>query len=56
MSDEDKALGMSPLREAMVTAHETYLAAREGGFTRSEALELIARMVMATVIETPPDE
>jgi hypothetical protein len=59
--NDDMDMGMSPLREAAVSAHETYLAFKEAGFSRGEALELVARIVIAgtqAVIEkdTAPDE
>ena len=35
---------LSPMEEGMVQMHEVYLAFRKGGFTRGEALTLIAKM------------
>jgi uncharacterized protein YoaH (UPF0181 family) len=59
--DSDKAVGMSPMREAAISAHETYQAFKAAGFSRGEALELVARIVIAgtqAVVEkgTTPDE
>jgi hypothetical protein len=57
--DRDKSMGMSPLREAAIAAHEMYLGFREGGFSRSEALELVARIAasaMQNEMDSTPDE
>ena len=35
---------LSPMEEGMVQMHEVYLAFRKGGFTRGEALTIIAKM------------
>lgn len=42
MSEDEKA-GMSPLREAAVQLHEMYTELKAAGFTRGEAIELVAK-------------
>lgn len=44
MADKDP---VSPLREAAVMAHELYNELKEAGFSRREALELLAKMLTA---------
>lgn len=39
---------VSPLREAAVMAHEMYNELKIAGFSRREALELLARMLTAS--------
>lgn len=46
MSDDEKA-GMSPLREAAVQLHEMYTELKAAGFTRGEAIELVAKTMAA---------
>jgi hypothetical protein len=41
MADGD----MSPLREAAVQLHEMYVELRNAGFSRSEAMELVAKVL-----------
>lgn len=41
----------SPMKEAAVSMHEMYLTLREAGFSRRDALELIAKMLIAGVAE-----
>jgi hypothetical protein len=36
---------VSPLREAAIQMHEMYIELKHAGFTRGEAIELIARTV-----------
>ena len=55
MTDNDKGAGMTPLREAAISAHEIYTALREGGFSRSEAIELVARVLMVGIENLPGD-
>jgi len=35
---------LGPMDEAMVALHEVYLSFRKGGFSRGEALSIIAKM------------
>lgn len=48
MSD-DENMGMSPLRESAMAAHEMYEEFKHAGFSRGEALELVAKIVIAGV-------
>jgi hypothetical protein len=41
----------SPMKEAAVSMHEMYLTLREAGFSRRDALDLIAKMLIAGVAE-----
>jgi uncharacterized protein YoaH (UPF0181 family) len=41
MTDDDG--GMTPLREAAGQLHEMYLELKRAGFSRGEALELVAK-------------
>lgn len=50
MSDDEKA-GMSPLREAAIQAHELYVEMKAAGFSRGEALELLAKVMASSVSE-----
>lgn len=61
MTSKEDPVGMTPLREAAISAHEMYKAFREGGFSRSESLELVAKIVTNMLVaaandETPKDE
>lgn len=42
---------ISPLREAAVQMHEMYLELKAAGFSRSEAMELIARTIGNATVE-----
>lgn len=42
---EDNDLGMSPLRLAAFQLHEMYMELRNAGFTKSEALTLVGKIV-----------
>lgn len=42
---EDNDLGMSPLRLAAFQLHEMYVELRNAGFTKSEALTLVGKIV-----------
>jgi hypothetical protein len=49
---------LSPMEEGMVQLHEVYLAFRKGGFSRSEATSIIAKMgieLMQSVIDEQSD-
>ena len=46
----------SPLRAAAVQMHELYSELRAAGFTRTEAMELIARTMALTVAEAQREE
>lgn len=45
MEDKDNELGMSPLRLAAFQLHEMYTELRNAGFTKSEALTLVGKIV-----------
>ena len=46
---------MTPLGEALASTHEMYTSLREAGFSKGEALELIARfMLLASQTEQEP--
>ena len=53
--DQDQAIGMTPMREAAIQAHELYLAFREGGFTRRQSMDLVAKII-ATMMVTAASE
>lgn len=55
MAQSDKNSNMTPLKEAAISAHEVYSALREAGFSRSEAIELVARVVSAGFENLPRD-
>lgn len=42
------------ITEGAIQLHEMYISYREGGFTRSEALELIARIITCYGERTDP--
>jgi hypothetical protein len=41
----DREFGMSPMREAAIGLHEMYVELKRAGFSRNEAMELIARVI-----------
>ena len=43
---------VSPLRQSAIQAHEMYVELRAVGFTRGEAIELLAKMLMSAVDQT----
>jgi hypothetical protein len=43
MGDED--FGITPMREAAQQMHELYVELRSAGFSRSEAMELMSRVL-----------
>jgi hypothetical protein len=43
----------SPLRGAVVQLHEIYSELQRAGFTKKEALHLISKLFVATIIEGP---
>jgi hypothetical protein len=45
MEDKDNELEMSPLRLAAFQLHEMYTELRNAGFTKSEALTLVGKIV-----------
>lgn len=45
----------SPLRDGAIMAHELYLEFKNAGFSRREALELIARMFVTGAMSTIED-
>lgn len=45
MEDNDNEFGMSPLRLAAFQLHEMYMELRNAGFTKSEALTLVGKIV-----------
>lgn len=54
MSSDDNYT--SPLRAAAVQMHELYSELRAAGFTRTEAVELIARTMATAVAEAQRNE
>jgi uncharacterized protein YoaH (UPF0181 family) len=42
---------MSPLREAAIQAHEMYVELKNAGFSRGEAIELIAKAMASGISE-----
>ena len=46
----------SPLTEAAISMHEMYITLRSVGFSRRDALELVAKMLINGVIEDSEDE
>lgn len=54
---ESPANPFNVMTEGAVGLHEMYLSYKEAGFTRSEALELIARIMSYSVKDTdlPPE-
>ena len=45
----DNEMGMSPMREAAVQLHEMYIELKRAGFSRTEAMELIARVMGSAI-------
>ena len=41
----------SPMQEAAVAMHEMYETLKRAGFTRREALELVAKMMTSSIAE-----
>ena len=51
MSNELEGFGQSsPLREATVQLHEMYVELRSAGFTKKEALNLVSKILTASVV------
>lgn len=42
---------MTPMREAAIQLHEMYQELKAAGFTRGEAMELVAKVVANGIIE-----
>ena len=53
MSEDET--GMTPMRQAAVQMHEMYVELKRAGFTRTEAMELMARVLSAQVNEQGGD-
>jgi hypothetical protein len=47
---------LSPMDEAAVSMHELYLAFRRAGFTRSEAISIIAKTSAEIIAQRANDE
>lgn len=54
MSDDENYT--SPLRAAAIQMHELYTELRAAGFTRTEAMELIAKTMATAVAEAQRNE
>lgn len=54
MSDDENYT--SPLRAAAIQMHELYTELRAAGFTRTEAMELIAKTMATAVAEVQRNE
>jgi len=46
----------SPMEEAAISMHEMYVTLRRAGFTRRDALELVARMLVMGMNEVSDEE
>jgi hypothetical protein len=55
MTSKEDPVGMTPMREAAIQAHELYMAFRESGFSRREAMELVAKII-SNVMMTAVDD
>lgn len=40
---------MSPMKESAIGMHELYLTLKQAGFSRKDAIELLARIIAATM-------
>jgi hypothetical protein len=43
--------GSSPLRDAAISMHELYVTLQDAGFSRKDALELIAKVMTSSIAE-----
>lgn len=48
-------MDISPMREAAIQTHELYTELKAAGFSRSEAMELIARVLSALFAQQGQD-
>jgi pyrroline-5-carboxylate reductase len=49
--DEEQFDYTSPMQDAAVAMHEMYETLKRAGFTRREALELVAKMMTSSIAE-----
>jgi hypothetical protein len=42
----------SPMKESAIQMHELYLTLKQAGFSRKDAIELLARVIAATMNDT----
>lgn len=48
--------GITPMREAAIQLHELYIELKAAGFKRSEAMELLAKVLATSVMDTVNDD
>ena len=56
MGDDETFDFKSPMEEAAISMHEMYVTLRRAGFSRRDALELVAKMLIMGLNDASDDE